>query len=112
MNATTQILMNWNSASALYKSTFNVSLGIIEVQVQNETYVSTSVIVYLKLQLSGFRCPTTADPTIPWNVDCTNVDLNNRLSLFSDWRGQRGNDSIGLWHLMFVAIPSSYRTMI
>ncbi|KAJ4471382.1 Metallo-peptidase family M12-domain-containing protein [Lentinula edodes] len=82
MNATTQILMNWNSASALYKSTFNVSLGIVEVQVQNET------------------CPTTADPTIPWNVDCTNVDLNNRLSLFSDWRGQRGNDSIGLWHLM------------
>ncbi|GAW05015.1 zinc metalloprotease [Lentinula edodes] len=82
MNATTQILMNWNSASALYKSTFNVSLGIVEVQVQNET------------------CPTTADPTIPWNVDCSNVDLNNRLSLFSDWRGQRGNDSIGLWHLM------------
>ncbi|KAJ4485475.1 zinc metalloprotease [Lentinula aciculospora] len=82
MNATTQILMNWNSASALYKDTFNVSLGIVEVQVQNET------------------CPTTADPTIPWNVDCTNVELNDRLSLFSEWRGQRGNDSIGLWHLM------------
>ncbi|KAJ3751090.1 Metallo-peptidase family M12-domain-containing protein [Lentinula detonsa] len=82
MNATTQILMNWNSASALYKSTFNVSLGIIEVQVQNET------------------CPTTADSAVPWNVDCTNVDLNDRLSLFSEWRGQRGNDSIGLWHLM------------
>ncbi|KAJ3973196.1 zinc metalloprotease [Lentinula raphanica] len=82
MNATTQILTNWNSASALYKSTFNVSLGIVEVQVQNET------------------CPTTADSDIPWNVDCTNVDLNDRLSLFSEWRGQRGNDSIGLWHLM------------
>lgn len=81
-NATTQILMNWNSASSLYKSTFNVSLGIVEIQVQNET------------------CPTTADPTAPWNVDCTNVDLTSRLSLFSEWRGQRSNDGIGLWHLM------------
>ncbi|KAE9409409.1 hypothetical protein BT96DRAFT_848812 [Gymnopus androsaceus JB14] len=82
-NATTQILMDWNAASALYKSTFNVSLGIVEVQVQNAT------------------CPTTPDPTVPWNVDCnSNVDLGDRLSLFSEWRGQRENDSIGLWHLM------------
>ncbi|KAF5392446.1 hypothetical protein D9757_002104 [Collybiopsis confluens] len=82
MNATNQILANWNSASALYKSTFNVSLGIVEVQIQNET------------------CPASTDPTVPWNVDCGDVDLNNRLSLFSEWRGQRSDDSIGLWHLM------------
>ncbi|KIK70326.1 hypothetical protein GYMLUDRAFT_32330 [Collybiopsis luxurians FD-317 M1] len=81
-NATNQILANWNSASALYKNTFNVSLGIVEVQIQNET------------------CPTTADPSVQWNVDCSNVDLNNRLSLFSEWRGQRADDNIGLWHLM------------
>jgi hypothetical protein len=53
-NATKQILTNWNSASTLYKvkfykltlaslpdiglqTTFNVSLGIVELQVQNST---------------------------------------------------------------------------
>ena len=47
-------------------------------------------------------CPTTADPAVPWNVNCStpNVDLDNRLSLFSQWRGAKGNDSAGLWHLM------------
>jgi hypothetical protein len=35
-NATTQILQNWNTASSLYKSTFNISLGIIELQVHSE----------------------------------------------------------------------------
>ncbi|KII86485.1 hypothetical protein PLICRDRAFT_44079 [Plicaturopsis crispa FD-325 SS-3] len=83
-NATQKILTNWNTASSLYKSTFNISLGIVELQVQNST------------------CPTKADPSIPWNVDCTtgNVTLNDRLSLFSGWRGARGNDGVGLWHLM------------
>ncbi|ETW87646.1 Metallo peptidase M12B [Heterobasidion irregulare TC 32-1] len=81
-NATQQILHDWNTASALYKNTFNISLGIVELQIQNET------------------CPTTADPKIPWNVDCSNVELDQRLSLFSQWRGQKGNDSAGLWHLM------------
>jgi hypothetical protein len=33
-NATTQILNNWNTASSLYKNTFNVSLGIIELNIQ------------------------------------------------------------------------------
>ncbi|KAG8897804.1 hypothetical protein FRB99_007917 [Tulasnella sp. 403] len=36
-NATTQILNNWNSASSLYKSTFNVSMGIVELAVQQPT---------------------------------------------------------------------------
>ncbi|OCH88348.1 hypothetical protein OBBRIDRAFT_734593 [Obba rivulosa] len=82
-NATQQILTNWNSASALYKSTFNVSLGIIELQVQDTT------------------CPSTPDPSVPWNIACSsNTTLDNRLSIFSGWRGQRSNDSAGLWHLM------------
>ncbi|OBZ79276.1 Disintegrin and metalloproteinase domain-containing protein B [Grifola frondosa] len=54
-NATQQIINNLNTAGALYKSTFNVSLGIVELQVH--------------------------DPTCP-----------NRLSIFSGWRGQKGND--------------------
>ncbi|KAA1468447.1 hypothetical protein DENSPDRAFT_814694 [Dentipellis sp. KUC8613] len=83
-NATTQILTVWNTASALYKSTYNVSLGIVELQIQNAT------------------CPSSTDPSAPWNVACGNggTDLNQRLSLFSQWRGQKGSDGAGLWHLM------------
>jgi hypothetical protein len=33
--AVTQILNSWNTASSLYRDTFNVSLGIIELSVQD-----------------------------------------------------------------------------
>lgn len=38
-NASQQIISTFNTASALYKSTFNVSLGIIELQVHDPLYV-------------------------------------------------------------------------
>ena len=48
-----------------------------------------------------FRCPSTATSDAPWNVACSeSVTLNDRLSIFSGWRGQKGNDGAGLWHLM------------
>jgi len=78
----TQILTDWNSASSLYESTFNVSLGIVELQIFNGT------------------CPSNADPATPWNIACGDVTLNDRLSLFSQWRGNKGNDGTGLWHLL------------
>lgn len=85
-NATTQILNDFNSATALYKSTFDVSLGIIELAVMDPT------------------CPaneTASTTSTPWNVDClSTVTLNDRLSLFSAWRGAKGADGAGLWHLM------------
>jgi hypothetical protein len=101
-NATQQILKDWNTASALYKvswsidlkkkiqntnclqSTFNISLGIIELAVQSP------------------ECPTQTNQSVPWNVACnaTGVDLDNRLSLFSKWRGDKGPDGAGLWHLV------------
>ncbi|KZO99804.1 hypothetical protein CALVIDRAFT_359970 [Calocera viscosa TUFC12733] len=83
-NATTQILNDWNQASALYKSTFNISLGLVALSVQSPT------------------CPTTTDPSFPWNVPCSDsVALNDRLNLFSAWRGAKGaEDGAGLWHLM------------
>jgi hypothetical protein len=37
---------------------------------------------------------------MPWNTDCSTVTLNDRLSLFSAWRGAKGSDGVGLWHLM------------
>lgn len=87
--ATQQILTDWNSASSLYKSTFNVSLGIVELQVFNGT------------------CPTTADPVTPWNIGCGDVTLNDRLSLFSQWRGNKGQDGAGLWHLVTACTTGS-----
>lgn len=81
-STTNQILNNWNTASALYKDTFNVSLGIIELAIQSAS------------------CPAQADPNVPWNVDCGSVTINDRLGLFSQWRGQKGKDGAGLWHLM------------
>jgi len=81
-NATQQILNNWNSASALYRNTFKISLGIVELQVMDS------------------NCPTSTDPAVPWNIDCGSVTLNDRLSLFSQWRGNKGADGTGLWHLL------------
>ncbi|KAL0573925.1 hypothetical protein V5O48_008022 [Marasmius crinis-equi] len=79
--ATQKILSDWNSASSLYKSTFNVSLGIVELSVQQPD------------------CPSQASSSTPWNVDC-NTAIDQRLSLFSGWRGNKGDDGAGLWHLM------------
>ncbi|WVQ80129.1 hypothetical protein IAT38_002230 [Cryptococcus sp. DSM 104549] len=81
--ARTQVLNDWNQVSALYKATFNISLGIIELQVQNAS------------------CPSTTVSGEEWNVGCsTNMTLDERLSLFSAWRGTKGDDGAGLWHLM------------
>ncbi|TFK91513.1 hypothetical protein K466DRAFT_541493 [Polyporus arcularius HHB13444] len=82
-NATQAIITNWNTASALYKTTFQVSLGIVELQVHEP------------------ECPSSATSDAPWNVACSeDVTLNDRLSIFSQWRGNKGDDGAGLWHLM------------
>ncbi|CAE6430635.1 unnamed protein product [Rhizoctonia solani] len=90
-NATAVILNDWNTASSLYKTTFNMSLGIVELAMQDPS------------------CPPASPtPNPAWNTPCTDsITLNDRLSLFSAWRGERGGssgsgagDSAGLWHLM------------
>lgn len=45
-------------------------------------------------------CPSTPDPGRAWNVPCSGAYLDSRLSLFSQWRGNKGSDGSGLWHLM------------
>ncbi|GFZ46899.1 Disintegrin and metalloproteinase domain-containing protein B [Saitozyma sp. JCM 24511] len=81
--ARSQVLNDWNQISALYKSTFNISLGIIELTVMNGS------------------CPSTAVSGQEWNVGCDkNLTLDQRLSDFSQWRGSKGDDGVGLWHLM------------
>ncbi|GAA5863695.1 hypothetical protein JCM3774_001217 [Rhodotorula dairenensis] len=97
-----QILTDFGSVSALYQRSFNVSLGIVELVVMNSS------------------CPTTAaqvDQANAWNVPCQSssgaggnigVDLNSRLSIFSQWRGDKGGgDGAGLWHLLTACKTAS-----
>ncbi|KAI8086601.1 Metallo-peptidase family M12-domain-containing protein, partial [Halteromyces radiatus] len=78
-----QMVTDWNVASAVYERTFNVSLGLIY------------------MQMSTSQCPQQPSQQMNWNQDCSNYyTINNRLSDFSFWRGQRGDDQASLWHLM------------
>lgn len=89
--ARTQILNVMNQVSSLYRQTFNISLGITELVVQNMT------------------CPTSAPSDATWNVGCdSGISLDERLSRFSQWRGNRGGDGIGLWHLMSACARVSF----
>lgn len=81
--ARTHILEVMNQVSDLYRRTFNISLGIIELEVEDAI------------------CPTGTPSDKPWNVGCgANLSLDERLSRFSQWRGNKGSDGAGLWHLM------------
>lgn len=87
-DARTQVLNVWNQASALYRQTFQISLGINELVVQDA------------------NCPSSTPSDAPWNVHCDNdLTLDERLSRFSQWRGDRSSDGLGLWHLM-TACPT------
>ncbi|KAK9766303.1 hypothetical protein K7432_004696 [Basidiobolus ranarum] len=77
------ILNNWNIASGVYETTFNISLGVI------------------KLEMRSDACPSTPDDAVAWNRGCSDTyNINNRLNDFTRWRGTLGDDGIGLWHLM------------
>ena len=68
--------------SNLYRQTFNISLGIIELNVVNDT------------------CASSSSSSVAWNVECSNsITLNERLSRFSQWRGDSGTPDAGLYHL-------------
>ncbi|KAF9969540.1 hypothetical protein BGZ73_008092 [Actinomortierella ambigua] len=85
VEARKQIFSSFNTASAVYESTFNVALGIISLNIENPT------------------CPATPTKDVPWNQDCSDsYTIDRRLSDFSWWRGQgdRPKDGAGLWHLM------------
>ncbi|KAG0304317.1 hypothetical protein BGZ97_001551 [Linnemannia gamsii] len=80
-----QIFADFNTASGIYESTFNVALGVIALNIKTD------------------NCPATPVSGEEWNQDCTAAyTIDQRLSDFSRWRGQGGRDSdgAGLWHLM------------
>lgn len=77
-NVITQI----NSASDLYESTFNISLGLSN------------------LTVSPADCPGTPPESNPWNMPCSpEVTIQDRLNVFSRWRGTR-QDSNSHWTLL------------
>jgi hypothetical protein len=65
-----QILQDWGSASVVYEKSFNVTLGLIKMEILDQ------------------NCPKTVDPKFPFNRPCEDpYTINDRLSDFSQWRG-------------------------
>ncbi|KAJ1878550.1 hypothetical protein LPJ57_003346, partial [Coemansia sp. RSA 486] len=78
-----QILSNWNQASAVYERQLNVALGLIALQIED------------------LSCPTNIASNKAWNRGCSeSYAIDKRLSDFSSWRAEQGDDGCGLWHLM------------
>ena len=69
------VINQMNTASEVYERTFNISLGLAE------------------LIISPRDCPGSAQQSAPWNVACSSgADIQDRLNLFSSWRGGRSDD--------------------
>jgi hypothetical protein len=76
------VITQMNSASSLYESSFNISLGLAN------------------LTVSESSCPGTPPPATPWNQACSSsVDIQTRLNLFSQWRGSQ-QDGNSHWTLL------------
>lgn len=81
-SATSSAILNiMNSVSIIYRNTFNVSLGVVELDVRDST------------------C-STGNGDANWNQDCNALTLDDRLSAFSEWRGRQDPNGIGVWLLM------------
>ncbi|KFX97214.1 hypothetical protein O988_04959 [Pseudogymnoascus sp. VKM F-3808] len=73
------IIAQMNSASVLYEESFNISLGIQNLTVQDK------------------QCPGTPQGNTPWNQGCdSGLQIQDRLNLFSAWRGQK-QDTNAYW---------------
>lgn len=71
-----------NTASQAYEKSLNITLGL-----QNLT-------VFPK------DCPSSAPKSAPFNLPCdADKDINTRLSLFGQWRGDNADDN-AFWTLM------------
>jgi hypothetical protein len=76
------VIQQMSLASNLFESTFNISLGLAN------------------LIITDSQCPTTVQQSTPWNQPCSNnVNIQDRLNLFSAWRGQQ-NDQYSHWTLL------------
>ncbi|KAI0420456.1 zinc metalloprotease mde10 [Xylaria grammica] len=88
-NVTQNVINMVNMASAVYESTFNVSLGI------------------RNLTISDATCPGSPPEGSQWNQACSSdVNINDRLDLFSKWRGQF-TDNNAYWTLLSTCATDS-----
>ena len=70
------VINQMNTASALWESTFKISLGL-----QN-------------LTISNPNCPASPASATEWNQGCSNnVNIQARLNYFSAWRGTQHDDN-------------------
>ncbi|BFZ64417.1 hypothetical protein YB2330_005560 [Saitoella coloradoensis] len=91
-SARQHIINLYNTASELYESSFNISLGL------------------LSLTVAEADCPTTASSSAQWNVECSDsISIDDRLNLFSQWRGDssRSGDGIAVWTLFTTCNTAS-----
>lgn len=84
-----------NSASQIYEKQLNVTLGISALVLVNET-----------------SCPSSSQSSsaTPWSYSCESnpsTAMNDRLGLFSAWRGKRNSDEIAAWTLLTTCAQSS-----
>jgi len=78
----TNVIAVMNQASELFESSFNISLGLAN------------------LVITEPDCPTSEQQATPWNQACSDsIQIQDRLNLFSTWRGQQ-NDHYSHWTLM------------
>lgn len=83
------VITQMNSASSLYESSFNITLGLANLTVSEST------------------CPGTPPPATPWNQACSSsVDIQSRLNLFSQWRGSQ-QDGNSHWTLLSTCNTAS-----
>jgi len=66
----------------VYESQLNISLGLSNIV------------------MTDAACPASPPASALWNAACnSSFSMDNDLSVFSAWRGQRGNDGVAIWSL-------------
>lgn len=81
-SARENVINQMNSASGVWEGAFNISLGL-----QN-------------LTVSDANCPGTPTQATEWNQACSDsVNIQDRLNMFSSWRGNQ-KDSNSHWTLL------------
>jgi Metallo-peptidase family M12/Disintegrin len=86
-----QVLNDMNTVSNIYRSTFRVSLGVVQLDIRDAN-----------------NCPSSGQGNARWNQQCSDsYTLDQRLSDFSSWRANQNANGTGLWHLLTTCLSGS-----
>jgi hypothetical protein len=88
-NARRGLLSRMNDVSNLYRTTFRIAVGVVQLDVRSPT------------------CPGTPPSDATWNQACGGSTIDQRLSQFSQWRGNQDANGTGLWHLLTTCASGS-----